>query len=271
MYVAGLLHDVVKEKSDEEILDLCSKIEKHIPSSSKANPHSLHGIAGACFAYDEYNIKDEGILLAIAFHFGRATMSDNEKIVFLADFTDNSRKYGIDVTPVWKQNSLNSAMLTMCTLMVTYCVEHNVTMDERTKDSFDYMLEQVCEKKKEDKKEKEIIKNNVDTIVDGAMESYIAHRIKLKTVNNIRDFGGLNTIYNRKVKKGKLIRSAALSKMSKEDASYLKQIGIDTIIDLRSKEEIKKIPISILKGLNTIIVQFLQYMSMTIKKDLKNT
>ena len=32
--------------------------------------HQLHGIAGACIAYEEYGIRDQGILMGIAFHSG---------------------------------------------------------------------------------------------------------------------------------------------------------------------------------------------------------
>lgn len=242
MYIAGLLHDVAKELSNDEILRLCDLTGTYIPRSGKENPHSLHGIAGAAIAYGEYEIRDKDILLSIAFHSGRAAMSDAEKIVFLADFLDNSAKYGIDWTPVWKQKNLNSAMLVMCSLMTNYCIEHNVQMDDRTQDSFDFILEEICENRIKDEAAIKKIRSEVDEIIDGAMDCYISHRLKLKSVKNIRDFGGFVTLLGVPIKKGKIIRSGCLNKLTKEDADTLKQIGINTIIDLRTKEEIKSEP-----------------------------
>ena len=242
MYVAGLLHDVAKELNNNEILNLCDHANIYVPSTGKNNPHSLHGIAGAVIAYEKFGITDKDIILAIAYHSGRAAMTDPEKIVFLADFLDNSAKYNIDWTPIWKQKDLDSAMLVMCLLMTNYCLEHNVQMDERTQDSFDFILNEICEGKNRDEESIKKIRSDVDRIIDGAMNSYLEHRIKLSSIKNARDLGGINTMLNVPIKKGKIIRSGALSSLSKEDANKLKEMGIDTVIDLRTKEEVEKAP-----------------------------
>lgn len=67
----------------------------------------------------------------------------------------------------------------------------------------------------------------------------ILKRYLLESIGNMRDIGGY-TIGNKKVKCGKLIRSNLPDNMTDEDISVLKAMGINTVIDLRTKEEIEK-------------------------------
>ncbi len=54
----------------------------------------IHAPLGAIVAREEYGIMDERILNAIKYHTtGRADMTNEEKIVFLADATEDGREY----------------------------------------------------------------------------------------------------------------------------------------------------------------------------------
>lgn len=64
-------------------------------------------------------------------------------------------------------------------------------------------------------------------------------RYLLNSMGNMRDIGGY-TIENKKVKCGKLIRSNLPDKLTEQDIFVLKNMGIRTIIDLRTKKEIEK-------------------------------
>lgn len=59
------------------------------------------------------------------------------------------------------------------------------------------------------------------------------------SVENMRDLGGY-AVENKKIVYGKIIRSNLPNKMTENDLDNLKKMGINTIIDLRSEEEIKK-------------------------------
>ena len=59
---------------------------------------------------------------------------------------------------------------------------------------------------------------------------------------NFRDVGGARTADGRVFKTGVLFRSAALSRMTAQDAAKLDGLGIKLICDLRSPEESKKRP-----------------------------
>ncbi len=63
-------------------------------------------------------------------------------------------------------------------------------------------------------------------------------RIKpFKGVTNFRDFGGYGTADGRRVKTGKLFRTAALHEAHEDDFALLNGLGIDFQVDLRRQSE----------------------------------
>ncbi|MDD3222221.1 MAG: HD domain-containing protein [Clostridia bacterium] len=91
--VAGLLHDCAKQLPEKKILQLCRKYGEKISKMEYDNPFLLHGKAGACIAREKFGINDEKILNAIRYHTtGRPEMDIIEKIVFVADYIEPSRK-----------------------------------------------------------------------------------------------------------------------------------------------------------------------------------
>ena len=92
-YLAGLLHDCAKCMSDEKKLDICNKNNILLGDVEASHPYLLHGKVGAYIAKKKFKIKDEGILQAIPWHTtGRPDMSLIEKIIFIADYIEPSRK-----------------------------------------------------------------------------------------------------------------------------------------------------------------------------------
>ncbi|MBQ6559279.1 MAG: tyrosine-protein phosphatase [Erysipelotrichaceae bacterium] len=69
------------------------------------------------------------------------------------------------------------------------------------------------------------------------MEKQIKNDYRIESIENFRDLGGIRTNDGKTVKKGKLFRSAALHDVSEEDICRIKELGIDTIIDFRSRRE----------------------------------
>lgn len=59
------------------------------------------------------------------------------------------------------------------------------------------------------------------------------------TIDNMRDIGGYKSDFKNRVKLGSLIRSNLPINLSSNDISLLDKMGINTIIDLRSQEEIE--------------------------------
>ena len=93
-YRAGLLHDCAKNMSEEELLDYCKKhdIQVNDYEMRSVNP-LLHSKVGSVLAKEEYNETDENVCSAIRWHTtGKKAMDLLEKIIFIADYIEPSRK-----------------------------------------------------------------------------------------------------------------------------------------------------------------------------------
>ena len=92
---SALLHDVTKELSDEEQLSLLEKYSvKPLPEELDSMP-TIHALTAALAIPDRFpEFADERLISAVRYHTtGREGMSTFEKILFLADYIDDTRTY----------------------------------------------------------------------------------------------------------------------------------------------------------------------------------
>ena len=75
--------------------------------------------------------------------------------------------------------------------------------------------------------------------------------VNLDGTDNFRDCGGYETIEGRRVKWGLLYRSDQLSSISERDVAFLKNMGLKTIVDYRSKSEASAAPNKEISDANT--------------------
>ena len=89
--LAGLLHDCAKCLPLSQMVKAAKGEELDpIMKESKA---LMHAVAGMCIARDMYDVKDEAVLSAIRWHTtGHAGMTALEKIIYLADMIEPTRK-----------------------------------------------------------------------------------------------------------------------------------------------------------------------------------
>lgn len=111
--IAGILHDITKETSTEEQLQIIVDSGIILDDIQKEAPKLWHGLSGSLYIKKNLGITDEDILNAICYHTtGRAGMSLLEKIIFIADFTSEERTYkGISTMRKKSRKSLEEAML----------------------------------------------------------------------------------------------------------------------------------------------------------------
>lgn len=120
-YTAGLLHDVMKNASPDEQLQIMEKADIILSPCEKLNQKLWHAIAGAAFLKTELNITDEEIISAVRWHTtGKAGMTTLEKTVYLADFISEDRTYP-DVDEVRRLAHINLERAIVYTQK--YCIQ----------------------------------------------------------------------------------------------------------------------------------------------------
>lgn len=91
--IAGLIHDIAKEMTDEEKLEYIKKYNIKIDKIEQKNLGLLHAKIGASIAKEKYNLSKE-IQKAIEYHTtGNPNMNLLDKIVFVADKIEETRSY----------------------------------------------------------------------------------------------------------------------------------------------------------------------------------
>ena len=92
---AALLHDITKELSLEEHLEIICRKGISLADEEKEIPALLHAVTATVIIEEEFSeFASEEILSAVAKHTtGDAYMTVLDKIVFLADFIEDSRIY----------------------------------------------------------------------------------------------------------------------------------------------------------------------------------
>ncbi len=111
-YFTGLAHDICKKHSDEALLEITAKDGLGVDAIEKTRLNLLHGRAAAIILQEEFNINDESILNAVAFHtFGYEGIDALGKIIFIADKIEPGRPDTQEFRDYAKTNSLNKLTL----------------------------------------------------------------------------------------------------------------------------------------------------------------
>ena len=85
--IAGILHDITKERSFKEQLKMIDRFNINVTDLELSARGLLHSITGSAYVHNVLGVNDEEILNAIRYHTtARANMGILEKIVFIADF-----------------------------------------------------------------------------------------------------------------------------------------------------------------------------------------
>ncbi|GMO47447.1 MAG: nicotinate-nucleotide adenylyltransferase [Termitinemataceae bacterium] len=98
-YIAGITHDMCKDFSDAQLIDLARKDGLPFSELEKRKPQLLHGRAAAIFLQERFgfdNKKDHSLIEAVRYHTsGISTIDDLGKIVYLTDKIEVGR-YTVD-------------------------------------------------------------------------------------------------------------------------------------------------------------------------------
>ena len=93
-YLAGLLHDITKNTSNEEHLKIFKTFGIMLSDIELSAPKLWHAISGSAYIENVLQIKDSEITDAVRYHTtAKPNMSLTAKILYLADFTSKDRDY----------------------------------------------------------------------------------------------------------------------------------------------------------------------------------
>ncbi len=108
---AAILHDVAKF-SDRDWMKSIIESENMDPLLLEYHTELWHAPVGAYIAKTEFGVEDEDVLNAIRYHTtGRESMSDLEKVVYIADLVEPNRKFsGVEELRQLKDQGLDVMM-----------------------------------------------------------------------------------------------------------------------------------------------------------------
>lgn len=141
-YTAGLLHDVMKNASDEEQLLFIEKAGMSLTPCEKHNKKLWHAVAGTAFMKTDLNIKDEDIINAVRYHTtARENMSVLEKVIYVADFISADRNYpGVDEVRQAAEESLEKAMMIGLEFCIHEIVEKKQILHPDSVDAYNEII-----------------------------------------------------------------------------------------------------------------------------------
>lgn len=125
-FTAGLLHDILKNTPDSELLQYFERNGIMLTETERASRKTWHAMAGADFLRRELHVTDEDILSAVRWHTtGRAGMTLLDKVLFVADFISADRDYpGVERMREKAYVSLEDAMLEGLQFTINELVEN---------------------------------------------------------------------------------------------------------------------------------------------------
>ena len=142
MYLAGLLHDITKNISDNEQLQTFKKFGIMLSVAEKSSPLIWHAMTGALVVENELRIIDEDIISSIRYHTtGKANMTLCQKIIFVADLTSADRNYpDIDEIRAKANRDLDECIIDILKFTICDIVAKNNPLHPDTLDAYNYLI-----------------------------------------------------------------------------------------------------------------------------------
>ena len=137
-YLAGLLHDVLKDTSSNEQLKFSKQFGIILSDLEISAPSLYHSLIGSEYVRHVLGIEDEEIISAIKYHTtAKADMSLLQKIIYLADYTSLDRDYnGVEDMRQAVNEGLDKAMKVALDYTVQDLEEKHVTAHPDTLAAF---------------------------------------------------------------------------------------------------------------------------------------
>lgn len=132
--LAGWLHDIVKERPPEELLQLLQQDAIMAGQTAQRPATVWHGPCAAIFARHTLGIQDTEVLSAVACHTtGKENMALLDKVLLVADMISKDRKYtGVEELRSLAKANLDAAVIETLRRTVEYVRRRGLALDEET-------------------------------------------------------------------------------------------------------------------------------------------
>ena len=141
-YVAGILHDIMKEESFESQRKIIESTGYTMTAVELASPNVYHQMSGAVYVRGILGIDDEDIVGGIRYHTtGRADMTPFEMLIYLADFTSADRDYpDVDIMRKKTDADFFDGMLYSLTYTITKLAQQSKQIHPDTLHCYNWVL-----------------------------------------------------------------------------------------------------------------------------------
>lgn len=142
MYVAGLLHDICKNETVEQQLQLFSQFGIMLTDIEKASPSVWHAYSGALYIKNVLGVDDEDIISSVRYHTtGKADMTLPEKIIYIADLTEVNRDYpDVDVVRALLKDDIDKAIIYVLKYTLKKLSADNKPIHPNTLDAYNFLV-----------------------------------------------------------------------------------------------------------------------------------
>ena len=126
--LVAISHDIAKELSDEENEKYIKEYNIEIDEVEKRNNNLLHAKIGSYICKNKYGFTQD-MVNAVKFHTtGRENMSTLEKIIYLADATEENRKYCSSFYVDLIKKDIDDGMFEVAKWVINSLLERNMVI-----------------------------------------------------------------------------------------------------------------------------------------------
>lgn len=144
--LAGIIHDCAKDIELKEQKLYAKNCGFFVDDLTYKIPNLVHAPASVYICKNVFNIKDIEILSSIRYHTtGRTDMSLIEKIIFVADIIEPSRKFKkVEEIRTLAYKNIDEALFFALDTTIDYIVEKKLLLHPDTVKARDYLMEFLC-------------------------------------------------------------------------------------------------------------------------------
>lgn len=136
--LVAIAHDIAKELTSQEIESYLQKYNIELDNIEKQNKDLLHAKIGAYICKNEYGFTED-MVNAVKYHTtGRPNMSTLEKIIYLADATEETRKYVPSKYVDIIKKDIDKGMIEVSKFVIDYLVQNDKLMHPNSIKCYSY-------------------------------------------------------------------------------------------------------------------------------------